>query len=82
MTRNWSQENQQRILALRKHYPQKFNVCIGILVYNITGPLLSVIDENLNVEKYLTILRNHVTPAVRRLGSEVNFVLVSTKCLS
>lgn len=66
--RYWAVENPHWAREAKSQYPQKLNVWAGILNNRIIGPFF--IDGNLNAEKYETMLRNQIVPAIREIAGE------------
>ena len=57
-------------LFLESHtqYPQKINVCAGILNDTLIGPFF--IDGNLNARAYEELLRNQIVPRIREITGD------------
>lgn len=70
-TRVWSQNNPRGYLALRSQWPRKVNVWLGVLAHHVIGPFY--IDGNLDGQKYLRLLEQHVLPEIQRVsGAGIN----------
>lgn len=63
--RYWATENPHWAREHHTQYRQKINVWAGIVGRRIIGPFF--MEENLNGERYLQLLRNHVVPALAEL---------------
>lgn len=63
--RYWSNQNPHWYQEAHTQNPQKVNVWAGIVGGRIVGPFF--IHGNLNSEKYLDLLRNHIIPSCRLL---------------
>lgn len=63
--RYWSIANPHWVQEHHTQYPQKVNVWAGILRGHVIGPFF--LDDTLNAERYLSLLQNHILPAVEAL---------------
>lgn len=61
--RYWSNENPHIIREEHTQYPKKRNVWAGILGDEIIGPFF--IEGNLTADKYLSLLIDHIVPAMQ-----------------
>ncbi|KAJ8962914.1 hypothetical protein NQ318_001325 [Aromia moschata] len=68
--RYWSSQNSHWFQEAQIQNPQKVHVWEGVVEGRIVGPFF--IDENLNFEKHLDLLRNLIIPSCRLLfASEI-----------
>lgn len=63
--RYWSSENPHWMMEHHTQYRQKLNVWAGIIGQHIIGPYF--IDGNLNADRYLLLLRDHIVPDIVQL---------------
>lgn len=63
--RYWADENPHWMRDSHTQYQQKVNVWAGILCNQIVGPFF--IEGDLNAQKYIDLLNNHIIPAIRNI---------------
>lgn len=78
--RYWAKENPHWIREQHTQYPQKINVWCGIKDTKIIGPFF--MEETLNGERYLNLLRNEIVPCVAELFPNNRKFLVLPAVLS
>lgn len=70
--RYWSQTNKHVYRVAHTQKPQKLNVWAGICGDKIIGPFF--IEGNLTADSYLSLLQEHVGPAVMELFPETDII--------